>query len=101
MVIELVMDSLRYIRKILGENDRYSYKIYNRIAIVIFQSYALINLKWTRNTTQNKLEIKNAILNKKTKGSSNIANGVKLGLKMIKERKYKNPVTYMFVFSNG
>lgn len=37
----------------------------------------------------------------KTRGSTNIASGVGLGLKMIRDRKYKNPITCMFVLSDG
>jgi Mg-chelatase subunit ChlD len=33
--------------------------------------------------------------------STNIADGVKLGLRMIRDRKYKNPVACMFVLTDG
>jgi hypothetical protein len=34
-------------------------------------------------------------------GSTNIASGVKDGLNLLESRKYKNPVSLMFVLSDG
>ncbi|CAD8206870.1 unnamed protein product [Paramecium pentaurelia] len=91
--IGLVKDSLRYIQKILSPNDR--------IALVTFGTYSAINLPWTLNKPENKQKIKDAILGMKIRDSTNIADGVKLGLRMIKQRKQKNPVTCMFVLTDG
>lgn len=49
----------------------------------------------------NKSTIKKAIKNIRIRDSTNIASGVALGLRMIRDRKYKNPVTCMFVLSDG
>ncbi|CAD8117925.1 unnamed protein product [Paramecium sonneborni] len=91
--INLVKDSLRYIQKILSPNDR--------ISLVTFGTYSAINLPWTRNKPENKQKIKDAIVGMKIRDSTNIAEGVKQGLRMIKQRKYKNPVTCMFVLTDG
>ncbi|CAD8192542.1 unnamed protein product [Paramecium octaurelia] len=91
--ISLVKDSLRYIQKILNPNDR--------IALVTFGTYSGINLPWTLNKPENKQKIKDAIIGMTIRDSTNIADGVKLGLRMIKERKQKNPVTCMFVLTDG
>ncbi|CAD8110764.1 unnamed protein product [Paramecium sonneborni] len=91
--IKLVQNSLRYIQKILKPTDR--------IALVSFSTQAGINLQWTRNLVENKKTIKKAIKNIKIRDSTNIASGVALGLRMIKDRKFKNPVTCMFVLSDG
>ncbi|CAD8106662.1 unnamed protein product [Paramecium primaurelia] len=91
--IGLVKDSLRYIQKILSPNDR--------IALVTFGTYSAINLPWTLNKPENKQKIKDAIIGMKIRDSTNIADGVKLGLRMIKQRKQKNPVTCMFVLTDG
>ncbi|CAD8203337.1 unnamed protein product [Paramecium pentaurelia] len=91
--IKLVQNSLRYIQKILNPTDR--------IALVSFATQAGINLQWTRNHALNKSNIKKAIQNIRIRDSTNIASGVALGLRMIRDRKYKNPVTCMFVLSDG
>ncbi|CAD8201589.1 unnamed protein product [Paramecium octaurelia] len=91
--IKLVQNSLRYIQKILKPTDR--------LALVSFGTQAGINLSWTRNIAENKKIIKRAIKDIKIRDSTNIASGVALGLRMIRDRKYKNPVTSMFVLSDG
>ncbi|CAK94086.1 unnamed protein product (macronuclear) [Paramecium tetraurelia] len=91
--IKLVQNSLRYIQKILKPTDR--------LALVTFGTQAGINLQWTRNIAENKKKIKKAIKDIKIRDSTNIASGVALGLRMIRDRKFKNPVTSMFVLSDG
>ncbi|CAD8189525.1 unnamed protein product [Paramecium pentaurelia] len=91
--IKLVQNSLRYIQKILKPADR--------LSIVSFATQAGINLQWTRNVAENKKIIKKAIKDIRIRDSTNIASGVALGLRMIRDRKYKNPVTCMFVLSDG
>lgn len=58
-----------------------------RIALVTFGTFSTINLPWTLNKPDNKKKIKDAILGMKIRDSTNIADGVKLGLRMIKQRK--------------
>ncbi|CAD8072205.1 unnamed protein product [Paramecium primaurelia] len=91
--LKLVQNSIKYIQKILKPNDR--------IALVTFASQAFINLSWTRNIPKNKDKIKKAINNMKIRDSTKIALGFELGLRMIRDRKYKNQVTSMFLLSDG
>lgn len=60
--------------------------VINRISLVTFGTAAGINLPWTRNTVENKKKIKKSIVDMKIRDSTNIAAGVGLGLRMIKER---------------
>lgn len=80
---------------------KYHIIIIFRLSIVTFGTNSEINLPWTRNTLDNKKKIKNAIKGMRIRDSTNIASGVKLGLRLIKDRKYKNPVTCMFVLTDG
>ncbi|KAM3141724.1 hypothetical protein pb186bvf_006046 [Paramecium bursaria] len=91
--LKLVQQSLRYIQKILSPDDR--------LAIAQFSHVGSIVLPWTRNLPDNKKTIKTKIQSLRTIGSTNIASGVEQGLQLIKERKYKNPVTCMFLLSDG
>lgn len=54
-----------------------------------------------RNTVENKLQFKKAIKNITGRGSTNIEAGIESGLWMIKNRKQKNPVTCLFLLSDG
>ncbi|CAD8123009.1 unnamed protein product [Paramecium sonneborni] len=91
--IKLVQNSLRYIQKILKPEDR--------IALVSFASSAYVNLAWTRNLPENKKKIKKAIKSMKIRDSTKIADGFDLGVRMIRDRKYKNQITNMFILSDG
>jgi len=91
--IDLVKDSLRYLMKILGSEDR--------ISIVIFSTVSHFITPWVRNTSENKEKLKKIILSMQGLASTNIAAGVEKGLWMLKNRKYKNPVSCMFLLSDG
>ena len=73
----------------------------DRISIVTFSTDAKPYMGWIRNIPENKPFIKDSILKLKVEGSTNIASGVEEGLKLIANRKYKNPVTCMFLLSDG
>ena len=91
--LNLVKDSLRYLMKILGPEDR--------IAIVIFSTVAHYITPWVRNTPENKEKLKKVILSMSGLASTNIAAGFQKGLWMLKNRKYKNPISCMFLLSDG
>ena len=72
----------------------------DRISIVIFSTDAKPYMGCIRNIPENKPFIKDSILKLKEEGSTNITSGVEEGLKFIANRKYKNPVTCMFLLSD-
>lgn len=77
--INLVKDSLRYLMKILAPEDR--------ICIVIFTTVAHIMTPWTRNTLENKAQLKKTILELKGIASTNISDGMTKAIWMLKNRK--------------
>lgn len=91
--INLVKDSLRYLMKILGPEDR--------ICIIVFTTVAHIVTSFIRNTQENKPLLKKAILELKGLASTNISDGMNKALWMLKNRKYKNPVSCIFLLSDG
>ncbi|CAD8117924.1 unnamed protein product [Paramecium sonneborni] len=91
--INLVKDSLRYLMKILGPEDR--------ICIIVFTTVAHIVTSFVRNTQENKPLLKKAILELKGLASTNISDGMNKALWMLKNRKYKNPVSCIFLLSDG
>ncbi|KAL4481153.1 hypothetical protein ABPG72_015108 [Tetrahymena utriculariae] len=90
---QLVRKSLKYLLKIMNENDR--------ICLISFDSVEKILTPFLRNTLENKSELKKAIKNIVGRGSTNIEAGMEAGLWMIKNRKEKNPITCMFLLSDG
>ena len=74
---------------------------WDRLSIVTFETRSHIILPWTRNTPENKDKIKKIIKKMRILGSTNIAAGVYDGLKLLESRKYKNPVSLIFVLSDG
>ncbi|CAD8200193.1 unnamed protein product [Paramecium octaurelia] len=91
--INLVKDSLRYLMKILGPEDR--------ICIIVFTTVAHIVTSFIRNTQENKPLLKKAILELKGLASTNISDGMNKALWMLKNRKYKNPISCIFLLSDG
>lgn len=90
---QLVRKSLKYLLKIMNENDR--------ICLISFDSVEKILTPFLRNNLENKSELKKAIKNIVGRGSTNIEAGMEAGLWMIKNRKEKNPITCMFLLSDG
>lgn len=91
--INLVKDSLRYLMKILGSEDR--------ICLIAFTTIAHIITPFIRNTPENKSYLKQAILELRGLASTNIGDGMKKALWMLKNRKQKNPVSCVFLLSDG
>ena len=90
---QLVRKSLKYLLKIMNEDDR--------ISLISFDNYAKILTPFLRNNLDNKSQFKKAIKQIQGRGSTNIEIGVKTGLWMIKNREQKNPVTCLFLLSDG
>lgn len=76
--LKLVQNSLRYLTKILNDEDR--------ISIVSFESYSKIEIGWTRNNIENKKKIKNAIKSIRAGGGTNIASGMEKALSLMSNR---------------
>ena len=89
----LVRQSLKYILKVLGEKDR--------ICLVSFDNKAKVMIPFLRISHENKERIKGEIDQIKGRGGTQINTGIEKGLWMIKNRKEKNPVTCMFVLTDG
>ena len=91
--LELVKKTLKYIISILKDSDRF--------ALIIFddQGEMLISLKQIADHNK---QLFNDIINElKDRGGTVINSGVKLALDLIKNRKYKNPITSIFLLSDG
>lgn len=56
---------------------------------------------WTRNTIENKAFLKKTILELKGLASTNIGDGMDKALWMLKNRKEKNPISCIFMLSDG
>ena len=91
--LTLLQNTLKYIVDLLREDDR--------ISIVRFSTKATRVTPLQRVTSSNKLAIKRAINNIKTGGSTNITAGMAQALKILNERKYRNPVSSVFLLSDG
>lgn len=91
--LELVKKTLNYILTILTENDRFS--------LVVFDDYGeqLIALK--RVSQVNQVLFKKVIEQMNVRGGTCINAGVSKALQDIKERKYKNEITSIFLLSDG
>lgn len=90
---KLVRKSLKYLLKIMNENDR--------ITLISFDSKATILTPFLRNNATNKDTFKKAIKQVVGRGSTNIEAGLEAGLWMVKNRKEKNKVTCVFLLSDG
>ncbi len=84
---------MKYILKVLGEKDR--------ICLVSFDDKAKVMIPFLRICQENKQKIKDQINDIKGRGGTMIHTGIEKGLWMIKNRKEKNPVTCMFVLTDG
>ena len=90
----LLKESLKFLIDILGENDR--------ISIVKCDIKGLRILPLKSVSKKNKREIISAIESLDSDGGSiDIAEGIKLAVKIINDRKYKNPICSIFLLSAG
>lgn len=90
---QLVRKSLKYLLKLLNSNDR--------ICLISYDCNAKVLTPFLRNNEENKEDLKKAIKYIDGKGSTNTTAGMEHGLWMLKNRKQKNPVSCMFLLSDG
>lgn len=79
MKAQFVRKSLRYILKILKENDR--------ISLIKFDTQAKILCPLLRNIDENKMQLKNAIKGIQGVGGTNIQSGLDNAFWMLQNRK--------------
>jgi len=91
--INWLKKSIRYVMKVLKENDR--------ICIVTFEDASIIKSPWLMNSAKNKPTIKGIIKELRGGGGTNIAEGMNSAFLMMKKRKWKNPITMLFLLSDG
>ncbi|KAL4437706.1 hypothetical protein ABPG74_012381 [Tetrahymena malaccensis] len=91
--IQNVKKTLEYLLELLGENDR--------LCLILFNSYAtrLCHLMKTNNS--NKPAFKEIINKINATGGTDINSGMELAFRVLKERKYQNPVSSVFLLSDG
>ena len=91
--IMLLIDTLKYLVDLLGENDR--------ISIVRFSSQGARLLPLKRVSEVNKPEILKVINSLVASGGTDITDGMRHAVRIINERKFRNPVTSVFLLSDG
>jgi len=91
--IDNVKESLKILTNFLTENDRISIVLFNDDVVTLF------GLK--NGTSQNKKYIIHSIDSIHAGGQTNIVKGMNVGLEILKQRKFINEQTYMFLLSDG
>jgi len=91
--IKLVKDSLNYLVSILEQNDR--------LALVVFDNALQTLNNFLTITEENKEILKGLINSIQARGGTDIHLGLQKGLSLLKERKYKNKVSSIFLLSDG
>jgi uncharacterized protein YegL len=91
--MKLVQASLKYLLKILGEDDR--------LALIDFSGSPRLLTPLLRNIEKNRDKLDLTIENLKASGSTNIASGIDFALRTLSRRKHKNPITCVFLLSDG
>lgn len=91
--IELVQNTFNYLLNYLGDSDR--------ISIVVFNSGAAKILSLTRTTTEAKGKILQTVKGIMASGGTNINAGLVEAFKILKHRKHQNPVSSIFLLSDG
>ena len=89
----LVQETLRKMISLMTEYDRLALIVFNHEAKKVFP---------LRQISQNNSELFSDFINSlNSSGGTNINNGVSLAMELIKHRKYKNPITSVFLLSDG
>jgi len=91
--IELVKESFNYLLKFLGDSDR--------LSIVIFDDKASRLVPLIRTTEKNKKNILSKLKNVHGDGGTDINLGMTHAFEVLKQRRYMNPVTSIFLLSDG
>lgn len=69
--------------------------------LIAFNNSARRLLPLNRANKDNQVVIKNAIQGLRAGGGTNICSGMRLAMKALKERKFQNPVSSVFLLSDG
>ena len=91
--LELVKTTLKYILSILKENDR--------MAIIAFDTQGEVLVTLKQASEVNKPMFNDIIQSLHDKGGTAIHSGLKPALELIKNRKFKNEITGVFLLSDG
>jgi len=74
---------------------------FDRLSIVSFDSSAERECKLIRMNEKGKLIVKELMKKCGPRGSTNITSGMTYALKILNDRKYKNPVSSIFLLGDG
>lgn len=91
--INLVKKSIRYVLKVLSDKDR--------ISLISFSNQSEILIPLLKNNSDNKNKIKKTLKNLTATGGTEIELGMKEAFTMLQNRKYKNPISLIFLLSDG
>jgi len=91
--MELVKESFKYLLKFLGDADR--------LSIVIFDDQASRLVPLVGTTERNKAIILSKLRNVYGEGGTDINLGMTHAFEILEQRRYKNPVTSIFLLSDG
>ena len=91
--MELVKNTFKYLLEYLGDSDR--------LSIIIFNSCASRLISLVRTTSDNKQKILSALSTVQACGGTNINLGMQHALQILKQRKHSNPVSSIFLLSDG
>lgn len=91
--IEFVRDTLKYMVSVLAPNDR--------LCLIIFDDKAELLTGLQRVSEQNVPKFEQVISKIRHRGGTNMHLGLIKALEIIKNRKYKNKVTSVFMLSDG
>ncbi|EAR89933.1 von willebrand factor type A (vWA) domain was originally protein (macronuclear) [Tetrahymena thermophila SB210] len=91
--IENVKKTLEYLLELLGENDR--------LCLIAFDSCVSRRCHLMKTNSSNKPNLIKIINEIHCHGGTNINSGMELAFRVLKERKYYNPVSSIFLLSDG
>jgi len=90
---KLIRETLELIIENLNSNDR--------LSIISCNNTATRDIKLVKMTEYNKYDANKLVNKLSTGGGTDILTGLEMALITIKERKYKNPITSIFLLSGG
>lgn len=88
-----VKKTLEYLLELLGDNDR--------LCLILFNSYATRLCHLMKTNDVNKISFKEIIGKIYATGGTDINSGMELAFRVLKERKHQNPISSVFLLSDG
>ena len=73
----------------------------DRLSLIMFDCRCYRLTRLMRVTTENVRKFRIAISSLQARGGTDIGNGMKMALSILKHRKYKNPISAIFLLSDG